>query len=181
MTIDFLDMDVLIEAPGGDPRVRVIKSPAGETTSQPFVTPFREFELDSFLARVGRPRTTRRDFQMPSANAKDLAVAKDVGGRLFGALFPGQAMTACLVGSLAEARSHHKGLRIRLRVTADCSESPSTRGSSSTTAASNASSACRHGHRSSDTSSFPEQPTRCRWSHPCASSPWSLRPPTWIS
>ena len=122
MTIDFLDMDVLIEAPGGDPRVRVIKSPAGETTSQPFVTPFREFELDSFLARVGRPRTTRRDFKMPSANAKDLAVAKDVGGRLFGALFPGQAMTACLVGSLAEARSHHKGLRIRLRVTADCAE-----------------------------------------------------------
>ena len=30
-------------------------------------------------------------------------------------------MTACLVGSLAEARSHHKGLRIRLRVT-DCPE-----------------------------------------------------------
>ena len=121
MTIDFLDMDVLIEAPGGDPCVRVIKSPAGETSSQPFVTPFKEFELANFLTRVGRPRTTRRDFRMPSANAKDLAEAKDVGGRLFGALFPGQAMTACLVGSLAEARSHHKGLRIRLRVT-DCPE-----------------------------------------------------------
>ena len=89
MTIDFLDMDVLIEAPGGDPCVRVIKSPVGKPAASPSSRRSKS-SSSNFLTRVGRPRTTRRVFPDAQRDPKDLAEAKDVGGQLFGALFRGR-------------------------------------------------------------------------------------------
>lgn len=115
MPIEFLDIDVLVEGHGGEPRVRVLDSPAGQTASQPFISPFRELELENFLLRVGQPRSNRRALAIPANAARALHEAKDVGGRLLQALFPGPALT-CLVASLAHARAQEKGLRIRLRL-----------------------------------------------------------------
>src|SRR5215471_18543282 len=105
------DFDLLIE-PGsrGKYRARVLRSPAGESTSVQFAVPFSPMELENFFLRVGRPRRGTRGPGRPES-----APVKDFGGKLYGAVFQDE-LRDTLLRSLSQTRAHRLGMRLRLRL-----------------------------------------------------------------
>ena len=110
-TISYLDFDLLIEGVPGAYRVRILASPTGQATGS-FTAPLSPLELENFYLKVGRPREGMR-----SLNSPEMEAAKQVGGRLFEAVFTEQVYTT-FRSSLDNARQGQKGLRLRLRVNA---------------------------------------------------------------
>ncbi len=110
-----LDFDVLFGQTGSGYQAQITRSPAGEGQSVTFTRPLTDLELENFALKVSRFRArTRRVEAAPGVAAKDL------GRRLFGALFTG-AIGECLHRSLDRAEHLDATLRIRLRF-ADCHE-----------------------------------------------------------
>ncbi len=107
--IKYLDFDLLIERAEEGYTARVLNSPGGQASAD-FSLPFSELELENFLLRVGRTRRGVRRLESPEMEA-----AKSFGGRLFDAVFGGEAR-GCLRSSLDEASRQEAGLRVRLRL-----------------------------------------------------------------
>src|SRR5215472_5693218 len=105
------DFDLLIE-PGsrGKYRARVLRSPAGESTSVQFAVPFSPMELENFFLRIGRPRRGTRGPGRPES-----APLKDFGGKLYGAVFQDE-LRDTLLRSLSQTRARRLGMRLRLRL-----------------------------------------------------------------
>lgn len=106
--LDYLDFDISFQLTDEGYAVRVINSPAGQT-SEPFAFPFDQLELENFLLRLGQRRSPSRRIDSP-----EVAASKQFGGKLYDALFTGD-VRAVLRSSIYEARKQDKGLRIRLR------------------------------------------------------------------
>jgi len=110
-----LDLDLLFGWSGDGFGVRVVRSPAGEGQSATFALPFSGVELENYALKIGRPQLrTRRQETVP------VAAAKDLGGRLFTAVFAGP-VGECLRRSADQAAAAGVPLRIRLLLS-DCPE-----------------------------------------------------------
>ena len=106
----YQDFDLLIEpGPPGSYRARVLRSPAGESAPVQFTLPFSGLELENFVLKVSRGRSTRRGAGRPES-----APLKDFGGKLYGAVFQDE-LRDILQRSLS-LTSAQSGLRLRLRL-----------------------------------------------------------------
>ena len=105
-----LDLDVLFSRVGAAYQAMITRSPAGDGQSVTFGSVLSDLELENFVLKVGRFRSRTRRVE-----AAPVAAAKQVGGRLFEAVFAGQ-MGECLRRSLDRARDEEAALRIRLRL-----------------------------------------------------------------
>ena len=108
-----LDLDLWFTQSDAGYRVHVVRSPAGEGQSGTFTLPFKDYELENFVLKVGRFRARTRRVDAPP-----VAAAKHMGGGLFDAVFTG-AISECLHRSVARATEEGALLRIRLRLS-DC-------------------------------------------------------------
>jgi hypothetical protein len=108
MAEQYLDFDLLIDRSGEAYKSRVLESPAGRGTAE-FQLPFSSLELENYILRFGRPRRGMRRVESPEMEA-----IKTFGGRLFEAVFDGEA-GRCFRNSVDEATRQGSGLRIRLR------------------------------------------------------------------
>jgi tetratricopeptide (TPR) repeat protein len=106
----YLDLDVLFGVSGAGYQALVTHSPAGDGQSVTFGPLLTDLELENFVLKVGRFRSRTRRVE-----AAPVAAAKQVGGRLFEAVFAG-VTGECLRRSLDRAREEQATLRIRLRV-----------------------------------------------------------------
>lgn len=108
--LNYLDLDLLFTQSENGYRVQVLRSPAGDGQLAVFDAPLTDLELENFALKVGRFRgRTRR------VDAAPVAAAKDVGQRLYNAVFA-PAVRECLRRSLDRAREEHAQLRVRLRL-----------------------------------------------------------------
>jgi tetratricopeptide (TPR) repeat protein len=106
----YIDFDVLLGRSDTGYMAQIVRSPAGEGQRTTFAAPCTDLELENFVLRVGRFRArTRRLDTAPVASAKQL------GGRLFDAVFTGE-VGECLRRSLDVAGHQDAALRIRLRL-----------------------------------------------------------------
>jgi tetratricopeptide (TPR) repeat protein len=112
--VNSLDLDLLFGHSAEQYRVRVLRSPAGEGQTVAFGRPFADSELKRFLLSAGRFRSRAQAESIPVASAKEL------GGRLFDAVFAG-SVAECLRRSVDQAEAGRLPLRILLRL-ADCPE-----------------------------------------------------------
>jgi hypothetical protein len=106
----YLDLDVLFSRAGAGYRAVITRSPAGDGQSVTFGPVLSDLELENFVLKVGRFRSRTRRLDAPP-----VAAAKQVGGRLFEAVFAG-AVGDCLRRSLDYAGGQGAALRIRLRM-----------------------------------------------------------------
>jgi hypothetical protein len=106
----YLDFDLLVQRGGDGYVARVLNSPGGQATAR-FVVPLSDLELENFYLRIGRPRRGLRRIDAP-----EMEVIKNVGARLYNALFE-EEVRVCLSRSLDAALVEGDGLRIRLRLT----------------------------------------------------------------
>ncbi len=113
--VTYLDLDLLFTQSESGYQVQVLQSPAGEGQAAVFDAPFTDLELENFALKVGRSRVRTRRVDAPP-----VAAAKDVGSRLYRAVFA-NAVHECLRRSLDHARDENAQLRIRLRLS-DCPE-----------------------------------------------------------
>lgn len=109
MPREYLPLDLLFEQNQEGYRVRVLDSPAGQTPPQTFATPFDAPELAGFLARVGRRGP------IAGMTVKPEELLKQFGGKLFGAVFSGEVLSAYR-RSLDAADRAGQGLRVKLRL-----------------------------------------------------------------
>jgi hypothetical protein len=110
--IGYADLDLAIRSAGrGSLGVRVLNSPAGQTTETRFSLPWTEHELAATLTKIASRSGTGS--QSRSSRA---ASVKAFGSRLYKVLFRGQ-IEAILLRSQSEATARGLGLRIRLRLT----------------------------------------------------------------
>jgi tetratricopeptide (TPR) repeat protein len=106
----YLNLDVLFSRAGAGYQAMITRSPAGDGQSVTFGPVLSELELENFVLKVGRFRSrTRR------VDAAPVAAAKQVGGRLYEAVFAG-AVGDCLRHSLDRGREEDAALRIRLQL-----------------------------------------------------------------
>jgi len=105
-----LDLDVLFSQAGADYQAMITRSPTGDGQSVTFSRLLSDLELENFVLKVGRFRSRTRRIE-----AAPVAAAKEVGGRLFDAVFAG-ATAECLRRCLDRAREQQAVLRIRLRL-----------------------------------------------------------------
>ena len=105
-----LDLDVLFGRAGEGYHAVITRSPAGDGQSVMFGRLLTDLELENFVLKVGRFRSRTRRIE-----AAPVAAAKQVGGRLFEAVFTG-VTGECLRRSLDRAREEQATLRIRLRL-----------------------------------------------------------------
>jgi tetratricopeptide (TPR) repeat protein len=114
-TLTYLNFDAQIER-SGDGYVMFVESPTGEAIRMAFEPPFSDLELENFLLRAGPSRRGVRRI-----DTQEVEAAKQFGGRMFNALFDGEARSA-LQSSINEARRRSDtgrsrvGVRIRLRL-----------------------------------------------------------------
>jgi tetratricopeptide (TPR) repeat protein len=113
--LTYLDLDLMFTRSEAGYRVQVVRSPAGDGQLAVFDAPFTDLELENFALKVGRFRTRTRRVE-----AAPVAAAKDVGSRLYNAVFADE-VRECLRRSLDHAREENAQLRIRLRLS-DCPE-----------------------------------------------------------
>ena len=107
---EHLDLDVLFTRAGEAYQATITRSPAGDGQSATFGRPLTDLELENFVLKVGRFRSRTRRIE-----AAPVAAAKQVGGRLFDAVFSG-VTGQCLRRSSDRAREQETMLRIRLRL-----------------------------------------------------------------
>ena len=106
-----INFDVIVSRESERYRARVLDSPSGSGSVE-FMAPFLSVELENMSLRVSRfGAPTGRRTRVPQVDS-----ARDIGGRLFDAVFAG-AVRDCYRASLAEATSKGHGLRLRLRLT----------------------------------------------------------------
>jgi hypothetical protein len=105
-----LDLDLLFSEAGAGYRAVVTRSPAGDGQAVTFGPLVSDLELENFALRMSSFRSRTRRVE-----AAPVAAAKQLGGRLFDAVFAGTT-GECLRRSLDQARGEHATLRIRLRV-----------------------------------------------------------------
>src|SRR5262249_6137502 len=101
------------EQVGDSYRIRVIRSPSGETPEQPFNAPFSDILLENLVLALQRSHTRVRRIDRPETER-----VKKFGGDLYEALFQDD-LKVCLSRSLDAAQARGHGLRIRLRL-GDC-------------------------------------------------------------
>src|SRR5262245_47807710 len=107
----YLDFDLLIEpGPRGKYRVRVVRSPEGESAPVQFTVPFSALELENFVLNVGLARRGTRGPGRPES-----APLKDFGGRLYDAVFQ-DGVRDVFLRSLSQTRARRVGLRLRLKL-----------------------------------------------------------------
>jgi formylglycine-generating enzyme required for sulfatase activity len=111
--LHYLDFELKIEREGDRYAARVLHSPAGEA-SHSFVLPFSEDRLENLLLKIGGRRLgpTRR------INSTEMEAARELGGKLFKAVF-GDEVRTCFGKSLDEALRQKEigiGLRMKLRL-----------------------------------------------------------------
>ena len=88
--LQYLDLDLLFERADGGFQLRMLHSPAGDGQVTRFALPVGEVELENLRAEDRHARIrTRRQESVP------VTAAKDLGGRLFGAVSPGRWESAC--------------------------------------------------------------------------------------
>ena len=105
-----INFDVIVGREGDRYRARVVDSPSGSGSVE-FTAPFLGVELENMSLRVSRFGQTGRRTRVPQIDS-----ARDIGGRLFDAVFAG-AVRDCYRASLGQAASSGQGVRIRLRLT----------------------------------------------------------------
>jgi tetratricopeptide (TPR) repeat protein len=110
MSGQYLDLDVLFSRTGTTYQAMITRSPAGDGQSVTFGPVLSDLELENFVLKVGRFRSRTRRVE-----AAPVAAAKQVGGRLFEAVFTG-TVGDCLRRSLDRAGQEEAALRIRLRM-----------------------------------------------------------------
>jgi CHAT domain/Tetratricopeptide repeat len=113
--LTYLDLDLMFTRSDAGYRVQVLRSPAGDGQLAVFDAPFTDLELENFALKVGRFRARTRRVE-----AAPVAAAKDVGSRLYNAVFADK-VRECLRRSIDHAREENAQLRIRLRLS-DCPE-----------------------------------------------------------
>lgn len=106
----YANFDIEIARFGETLRVRVLDSPAGSATAD-LQWPFERLEYENMVLRIRTQRIGLRRLGSPQLEA-----AKQLGTRLFDAIFPGD-MFAALRTSQTEAKRLGQRLRIRLRLT----------------------------------------------------------------
>ena len=105
----YVDLDLTIEADGGEYVARVVDSPAGQATHR-FALPFNNVGLENFILKLGHNRgVTRR------AHSPRLTTAREFGDALYRAVFDGEVEIS-FRRSLDQALASERGLRIRLRI-----------------------------------------------------------------
>ncbi len=104
-----LDLDLQLSPHEGGYMARVLASPAGQASSR-FQLPFAAAEIAQFVQEI-MPATRQ------ASRLALQALMKEVGGRLFDALFQGELLV-CLERSLDEIRRRNATLRIKLRLAA---------------------------------------------------------------
>jgi hypothetical protein len=107
---DYLELRLRIE-PGDSGGFNVFVSGPGGEASGRMALPFAGLELENFVLRLSRARSGVRRVGSPETD-----LARDFGGRLFGALFQGKTHSIYLA-SRAEASAERKGLRLSLDLT----------------------------------------------------------------
>ena len=105
-----INFDVIVSRESERYRARVVDSPSGSGSVE-FTAPFLSVELENMSLRVSRFGQAGRRTRIPQVDS-----ARDIGGRLFDAVFAG-AVRDCYRASLAQASSSGQGLRLRLRLT----------------------------------------------------------------
>ena len=105
----YLDFDLIIEKRGGE-YAACARSPDGEEASHSFVLPFEEFELKCLIMEMGQRRRGSRRLDNIQTGA-----ARELGGKLFGAVFSGE-MLNCFRRSQEAAERRKQGMRLRLRL-----------------------------------------------------------------
>ena len=111
-----LEVNLVFERADDRFRVIVTDAPVRRPPPRTFELPFAPFELDALVARLDHRRRGVRRVTEPDADT-----AREIGGRLFDAVFD-RGLGACLEASLAAARaSGAAGIRLRLQF-ADCAE-----------------------------------------------------------
>ena len=105
-----INFDVIVSRDSDRYRARVVDSPSGSGSVE-FTAPFLSVELENMSLRVSRFGQTARRTRVPQIDS-----ARDIGGRLFDAVFAG-AVRDCYRASLGQAASSGQGLRLRLRLT----------------------------------------------------------------
>ena len=110
-----LEVNLVFERADDRFRVIVTDAPVRRPLPRTFELPFAPFELDALVARLDHRPGVRR------VTEPDADTAREIGGRLFDAVFD-RGLGACLEASLAAARaSGAAGIRLRLQF-ADCPE-----------------------------------------------------------
>ena len=109
-TVAHINFDVIVSRESDRYRARVVDSPSGSGSVE-FTAPFLSVELENMSLRVSRFGQTGRRTRVPQIDS-----ARDIGGRLFDAVFAG-AVRDCYRASLGQATSSGQGLRLRLRLT----------------------------------------------------------------
>ena len=109
----YLNFDLSIDQIDAAYRARVLQSAAGEGSVE-FGLPFSNLELENFILKLGhnRRRTQRK---IRGSDSVEMAAAKEIGGRLFNAVFQGEVY-ACLHATISAAQSSGQGVRILLRL-----------------------------------------------------------------
>ena len=105
-----INFDVIVSRESERYRARVVESASGSGSVE-FTAPFLGVELENMSLRVSRFGQAGRRTRIPQIDS-----ARDIGGRLFDAVFAG-AVRDCYRASLAQAASSGQGLRLRLRLT----------------------------------------------------------------
>jgi hypothetical protein len=105
-----LDFELKMERIGDHYEVSVLNSPAGEASAS-FSLPFSEDRVENLILKLGAVRSGTR-----SVFTSELKAARELGGKLFEAVFSGE-VRACLRSSLDRAgQQEHGGLRLKLRL-----------------------------------------------------------------
>jgi hypothetical protein len=110
--IIYQDFDLLFEKREAGYTARILESPAG-TATQAFSLPYTPMEFENVILRLGAERRGIRR-EVRTGSAMDLNAARDIGSRLFNAVFQGSVgnrLFACL-----DEADASKGIRIRLRL-----------------------------------------------------------------
>ena len=107
---DCAELKIKIERGDGE-LFRVFASgPSGEAVGE-FSVPFAPLELENFVLRMSRSRSTMRRVESP-----ELGLITDFGGKLFNALFQSR-IRELYRESISVARGEDKGLRVTLALT----------------------------------------------------------------
>jgi len=110
VSVAHINFDVIVSRESERYRARVVDSPSGSGSVE-FTAPFLSVELENMSLRVSRFGQAGRRTRIPQVDS-----ARDIGGRLFDAVFAG-AVRDCYRASLAQAAASGQGLRLRLRLT----------------------------------------------------------------
>ena len=107
--LKYADFELKIERRPDGYAARVLRSPMGEASTT-FTLPFSEDRLELLVVRLSHARRSTRRIVTEETDA-----ARELGGKLFEAIFTGE-VRAALRGSLDEAaREDDMGLRLKLR------------------------------------------------------------------